>query len=251
MLISFADLRKLIEAVATMGSAKSLAGLHELILTGLSGLVPGDCYDLVLCREADGDFHAKADTYTADEMAFMLAHAGEHPIARAYAAGVSGAARTSQFASDRVWRSSRLFREGGYRRLGLRHEVAVDIPDIHGAKLAALSIVRTHTDFSDVEMEILNLIRPSVARAWQLVSLRHEPLSPGKIRLLFPILSMRESEVLYWILEGKLNAEIAIILERRLSTIQEHVENIMLKLGMENRHQLTVRAIKACIGRGA
>jgi len=55
----------------------------------------------------------------------------------------------------------------------------------------------------------------------------------------------REAEVLLWITEGKQNREIAEILERHLTTVQEHVENIVRKLGLENRHPTAVFALRA------
>ena len=42
--------------------------------------------------------------------------------------------------------------------------------------------------------------------------------------------------------------QIAMILQVRLGTVQEHVENIVRKLGMENRHQMTVAVLRACSG---
>ena len=57
-------------------------------------------------------------------------------------------------------------------------------------------------------------------------------------------LTPRECDVLYWITCGKINSEIGIILGIRLTTVQEHVANILRKLEVENRHALTV----LCLG---
>ena len=48
-------------------------------------------------------------------------------------------------------------------------------------------------------------------------------------------LSKREAEVLYWIAEGKSNADIACILNVSLGTIKKHVTNIFDKLGVRTR----------------
>jgi len=58
-------------------------------------------------------------------------------------------------------------------------------------------------------------------------------------------LTMREADVLFWMTEGKQNREIATILGRSLSTVQEHVANILTKLGQENRHAATVFALRS------
>lgn len=48
-------------------------------------------------------------------------------------------------------------------------------------------------------------------------------------------LSRRESEVMHWVIEGKTNEEIGIILGISKSTVRTHLQNIFPKLGVENR----------------
>lgn len=48
-------------------------------------------------------------------------------------------------------------------------------------------------------------------------------------------LTVREQEVLEWIAEGKRNGEIAQILGISVFTVGKHVQNILKKLGVENR----------------
>lgn len=55
-------------------------------------------------------------------------------------------------------------------------------------------------------------------------------------------LTMRESEILRWIAEGKRNSEIATIVGARPRTIEKHCENIFGKLGVENRNAATAMA---------
>jgi DNA-binding CsgD family transcriptional regulator len=55
-------------------------------------------------------------------------------------------------------------------------------------------------------------------------------------------LTARESEVLHWLAEGKTNEAIAIILGIALRTVEKHVENILAKLGVENRVEAVLRA---------
>lgn len=246
------EVRHLLEVIERFHAALSLRELHGAITSGVADLVPGDTHDLVLCQiNEDGEefFFARPQTYTDDEIAFMLTHASEHPVARAYASGASGALSTSQCSSARDWRGGRLYNEGGYRRLGLHHELALDIPDSSRAGLAVFSIARGGADFTNHERATLDLLRPHIARAWDQVARRSAKLSPAALRRHFPEISQREAEVLFWIVEGKLNPEIAEILQRRLGTVQEHVENLLRKLGMENRHQLTIHVLRDCLGR--
>jgi DNA-binding NarL/FixJ family response regulator len=48
-------------------------------------------------------------------------------------------------------------------------------------------------------------------------------------------LTPREAEVLFWVAQGKTNAEIGIILDASSATVKKHVENIFRKLEVENR----------------
>jgi DNA-binding CsgD family transcriptional regulator len=55
-------------------------------------------------------------------------------------------------------------------------------------------------------------------------------------------LTAREAEVLFWIAHGKTSPEIAIILDAALNTVKKHVQNILLKLGVETRLAAALRA---------
>jgi DNA-binding response OmpR family regulator len=57
----------------------------------------------------------------------------------------------------------------------------------------------------------------------------------------FP-LTMRESEVLLWIAKGKSNRDIGEILGLSARTVNKHLEQIYVKLGVENRASAAVKA---------
>lgn len=61
-------------------------------------------------------------------------------------------------------------------------------------------------------------------------------------------LTPRESEVLFWVAQGKANAEIALILEASAGTIRKHLEHIFEKLGVENRGAATLVAMEKLAG---
>jgi len=136
------------------------------------------------------------------------------------------------------------YRESGYQRLGLKHELASLVPDVTQTSLAAVSILRAQ-DFSERDHKIMNHLRPHLGRAWKRTLTAKKDFSPQCVKRHFPVLSDREAEVLFWITEGKQNREIAEILQRSLTTVQEHVENLLRKLGMENRHAMTTFALRA------
>jgi DNA-binding CsgD family transcriptional regulator len=57
-------------------------------------------------------------------------------------------------------------------------------------------------------------------------------------------LSLRQTEVLRWLVEGKTNAEIAAILRLGLPTIKTHVSAILDKLGVETRSAAVCRVLE-------
>jgi DNA-binding CsgD family transcriptional regulator len=63
----------------------------------------------------------------------------------------------------------------------------------------------------------------------------HSRLDPEAIRLVG--LTPREGDVLHWISEAKTDEEIARLLELSPRTVQKHVEHLLPKVGVENRHQ--------------
>jgi len=73
---------------------------------GLAAIVPGDCYDLVLCGSSlpeNNAFFSKPGTYTEDEMRYMLMNAGEHALGGAFLQRDPGAICISQVVSSRHW----------------------------------------------------------------------------------------------------------------------------------------------------
>ncbi len=58
-------------------------------------------------------------------------------------------------------------------------------------------------------------------------------------------LTSRESEVLLWVSRGKSNREIGEILSISPRTVNKHLEQIFVKLGVENRASAAARAVRA------
>jgi DNA-binding CsgD family transcriptional regulator len=73
-----------------------------------------------------------------------------------------------------------------------------------------------------------------------------EVSTEGDERMLQQTLSLtsRESEVLLWISRGKSNREIGEILTISPRTVNKHLEQIFVKLGVENRASAAARAVR-------
>ena len=67
------------------------------------------------------------------------------------------------------------------------------------------------------------------------VLLEEKSDATSKSRLVSAGLTLREAEVLLWVMRGKASSEIAVILGAKTATISKHLEHIYQKLGVENR----------------
>lgn len=74
------------------------------------------------------------------------------------------------------------------------------------------------------------------------VYLGEEHAPPGPAELVALGLTPRQAEVLYWIAQGKTNAETSIILGTSPRTIDKHVEQLLERLGVENRLAAAAKA---------
>ena len=57
-------------------------------------------------------------------------------------------------------------------------------------------------------------------------------------------LTSREAEILSWVIQGKTNPEMSIILGIQLTTVKKHLESIFAKLGVENRTAAVTLALE-------
>ena len=101
-----------------------------------------------------------------------------------------------------------------------------------GARLEARRFAESGADGSDGFMLLLVETLPA------------DPSLDSPGRLLELGLTAREAEVLYWIAHGKSSPEIALILDCALNTVKKHVQNVLLKLGVESRLAAALRAVE-------
>lgn len=94
--------------------------------------------------------------------------------------------------------------------------------------------------------ELIAAVRTRLARKREATALdagaTHRPTSPSELVRLG--ISEREADVLYWLIEGKGNADIAAILGIAPSTVKKHLEHIFEKLGVENRTAAIMTALQ-------
>jgi DNA-binding NarL/FixJ family response regulator len=111
-----------------------------------------------------------------------------------------------------------IFLTGGYNR----------DTELAGRRLGADDYLTKPVDFEILSAVIENRLRRGRGRASM----------PAQTHL-----TIRESEVLTWVGQGKTSAEIAIILGRSERTINFHCDQAMRRLDVVNRTQAVVKAL--------
>lgn len=247
MQIAAENWRKLFDAVYEMNSADSHSSFSEAVVRGLNQIVAAEVIVFqVLDRETPRimTHMSPPAPFTDAEVAYYTTHSEEHPLADYYTrAGDPLARRISDVIELEQWRASHFY-QTCLARLGLLHTLVLPV-NIDAAIVVAVSFSRRDPNFTREDCEMMNAFAPHLRLAWN----AHEnPWADtreleSRRRLRAHGLSPRESEILFWMTEGKLNREIATILGLTLGTVQDNVARILTKLGAENRHAATVFAI--------
>ncbi len=97
-------------------------------------------------------------------------------------------------------------------------------------------------DGRNVEITLLSSIGPDelLFRLNEITTGPDEDLLKSALQL-----TARESEVLLWLSRGKANREIGEILGISPRTVNKHLEQVFVKLGVENRASAAARAVRA------
>ena len=93
------------------------------------------------------------------------------------------------------------------------------------------------------EDRLIVCLGSSTLGGWVMRLDRKSKTTPPHFRPL-PQLTERKNEILKWMVEGKRNEEIAIILNLSKRTVEGHVYEILQELGVENRATAIVRAME-------
>ena len=97
--------------------------------------------------------------------------------------------------------------------------------------------------------ELLTTVAARLRRRRQSGAGRPASVADATPEALAPALGLtpREAELLSWVVQGKTNPEIGIILGIQLTTVKKHLESIFAKLGVENRTAAVTLALEKVI----
>lgn len=89
----------------------------------------------------------------------------------------------------------------------------------------------------------------AVARHFLILQEEHAALEIGDAARLRPLgLTPREEQVLFWVSHGKSNGAVSMLMGIMPGTVKRHLENIYVRLGVEDRHGATLCALQ-CLRR--
>jgi DNA-binding response OmpR family regulator/DNA-binding CsgD family transcriptional regulator len=90
-------------------------------------------------------------------------------------------------------------------------------------------------------------VRRTPGEIGELIYLKEKAPPPSPAQLAQLGLTPRETEILFWVAQGKTNGEIGTILGAATTTVKKHVENLLPKLGVETRLAAALLAAE-CFG---
>jgi DNA-binding CsgD family transcriptional regulator len=215
--------------------------LVRTVVEGLPRLIASDVTTLSICdipagtRKVVGIPRAAIG---AEEQACFNRLIHEHPLVRFHSTQAHGGAqRISDCVPDTQFRNTAVYSEY-YARVGLDRVIA--LPVVASPRLVMSFVLnRKGRDFSDAERDLLDRLRPALANLYRFAKLDAEASAAGVPE--GARLTPREEEVLRWVRGGKTDREIAAIVGASVRTVQKHLANAYVKLGVENRTAAAMR----------
>lgn len=166
----------------------------------------------------------------------------EHPgISFLKRGGKASVISLSDFMTEREFRAGGLYQEI-FKPIGVLHQLGIILP-VEGHVVGVA--MNRDTRFTDEERQLIEHLQPHFVQAFERTQLS------AALRGIPPVdflpwrrhgLTRRECDVLRWLMEGKRNREIALMLSLRPRTVDTHVVNLFTKLGVQTRTAAANRA---------
>ena len=187
-----------------------------------------------------------------------------HPVIRFRRANPEiNVVRLSDVVTATAFRNTAIYWEL-FRKVYTEHQLVMHLgidprtklPDGSLPKLLGVPLNRSGVDFAAREVESLSLLQQLALPVLRLKRAQHQTdlldaatLSPELSRSLVRLgLSERQAEVAFWILKGKSNADIGIILDIGAQTVRQHTIEIYKRLGLAGRLALQRTVLQSVMG---
>lgn len=147
--------------------------------------------------------------------------------------------KISDFLTNNQFRRLGLYNEF-YRKYDTEYQICLPL-SYRQDTAEGIAVNRNRRDFSERDRLMLNLLGPHIVQAYKNAEAHAKPrqasaaLESSNQSIKSYGLTSREEDVLYWVAQGKSNAETAGILSIAPGTVKVHLERSYKKLGVENR----------------
>ena len=217
--------------------------LVRSVVEGLPRLVASEVTTLSICDLAAGTrrvIGSPSDAISGDHQACFNRLLHQHPLVRFHSTHPgSGACRISDCVSPGAFRRQQIFADY-YRPIGIDHAMAVPVIASRGLVMSYV-LNRKGLDFSDAEKNLLDAMRPALANLYRFATIAAESRALESVGDAAEALTPRQIEVLRWVAAGKSDLQVATILGTSVRTVQKHLENAYVTLGVENRTAAVAR----------
>jgi DNA-binding CsgD family transcriptional regulator len=253
---------KLMELTATLCSMEESERLQPLVLNSLQALIP---HELGACHRIQPARHEITAFYEPRRRPLPAMHqefwrlTEAHPLNSVLFANPARAWKLSDVISRRAFHRTELYNVL-YRPLGVDCELTAVLADDQApGTFVLISLHRHEANFSERDRAVLNLVLPHVASAQRRLHfqsrsrtnwLTDEELFHDWLRDHTRWdLSRRETDVLFWLCQGKTNDEIGSILGIAGRTAETHALRVYPKIGVENRYAAIATLHQLATGR--
>ena len=207
------------------------------VVEGLPRLVASEVTTLSICDLASGTRRVigfPPDAISPEDQACFNRLLHQHPLVRFHSTHPGGGAcRISDCISTGAFRRQQIFADY-YRAIGIDHAMAVPVIASRGLVMSYV-LNRKGLDFSDAERNLLDAMRPALANLYRFATIAAGARAAETAGDAAEALTPRQLEVLRWVAAGKSDRQVAAILGTSVRTVQKHLENAYVALGVENR----------------
>lgn len=250
--ISLGDCEKLLASTSELYSVGEIMNLPQQVLHSIRSLIP---HEFAGCHLIEPSRHHIAAFYQPEQPMVPSQHkdfwrlSKTHPLHPVLFTNPSRAWKLSDVMTRQAFHATEYYNVL-YRPLQVDCELVAALPDPNApSAFLLISLHRRREDFSERDRTLLNLLLPHVANARRRMraSPSHSLHSGGgpesEVEFFAWVrahtswgLTRRESEVLFWLYQGKTNSEIGRILGIAERTAETHSLRLYPKMGVENRY---------------
>ncbi|MBO2008111.1 helix-turn-helix transcriptional regulator [Hymenobacter negativus] len=237
---------QLSDALAALYAQPDPATLFDRLAAALQGLFGAEavCFDL-FDQQGGARFLGAwpQHLFTEEKLAETGPLLSQHPLFSELIVKQSVVPlRTSDFVTVAQFARTDLYNHL-YRASALTHHLMLAVP-VPGQGLVTGALFRRRRDFTDGERILLGFVRPHVAGLLRLSQLprRQAAPDPAAVQVHFG-LTPREAEIVHQLALGRTDKEIGHWCRISPRTVQNHLQSIYAKLGVDNRTAACLRVV--------